>query len=267
MTADSEVKPRQAAAGPPPAQAPRACHGCGEPLGAGALFCERCGAAQPGAPKCPHCRTAAKVSSHPELRCICYACGAPRISVAARGIELSGKEIRPLRRAREAWRARLAWRIGGAFGAAGTGFVLLATALAALLGVGIVGTGLGVLVSLPFLLLALLALARSRQRTADVVQAIDDAWKSAARDVAEQAAKPIAAADLGAALGIEEEQAEGLLAALTVDDELEAEVTDQGRLSFGRPVRIAADAEAPAGEPEAEVEQALDEQAKARAER
>jgi hypothetical protein len=60
-------------------------------------------------------------------------------------------------------------------------------------------------------------LGRARSRGNEIAPALDGAWLAAATDVARQSRGPLTAADLGKNLGIEESQAEELLALLDVD--------------------------------------------------
>lgn len=228
-------KPDVAAAAPPT----KPCRACGHALRLDAVECDNCGAPQKGAPICPHHRGAAGTSPHPELRYVCNVCGAPRIHLTKTGVELSGDEVPMLTRAREARARRSAWRVAGVLGAAVGAFTMTTLGILWLLfGVGLASGVLGLGISLPFLLVAAMAVGKSRAKSSEIARAIDQAWQTAARDVA-RGQGSITAKQLGEILPIGEQAAENALAMLTVDDVLESEVTRDGKLAF-KPVRIEA---------------------------
>ena len=242
----------------------KACTACSAPLGPDELFCDRCGAPQKGAPSCPHCGAVTATSRHRELGRVCKVCGRPRVLVRRKNVELSGTERAPLERAGKARLRRAAWRAGGVLGGLGAAFVVGFTLLGSLL-TGALGLALGLGLSLPFFLLALWAWKRSGAQTEQIREAIDAAWTSAARDIATQAAGPVTARTLTQALPVDEARAERLLAYLAVDDELRADISPEGRLSFAPALRIDASGDALAEE-EAEREAAAEAEREATAE-
>jgi hypothetical protein len=185
------------------------------------------------ASECPHCGAHAVVLSHDEHRYVCGVCGGPRIRIEAAGVELSGGESAPLEKAQGSRKSRFLWRLGGVFGGLVGAFGLMTTALMALLfEPGLVGAGLGIAASLPFLLLAFTALGKSRARTEDIKRALDQAWKSAARDIVLASPDGLTAKQLSEKLPVSESAAETILAELSVDDMLYSRITDEGRLQF-----------------------------------
>ncbi len=166
-----------------------------------------------GASECPHCGAHAVVMSHDEHRYVCGVCGGPRIRIEADGVELSGGESEPLTKAQTARKHRFLWRLAGAFGGLAGAFGLVTTALMALLfEPGLVGAGLSIAASLPFLLLAFTALGKSRARTEDIKRSLDQARKSAARDIVLASPDGLTAKQLREKLPISEHSAEPLLA-------------------------------------------------------
>jgi len=249
----------------------QACGACGEKLAAGAAFCDRCGAPQPGAPRCPHHRGAGQASPHPELRYVCDVCGGPVVRLNQIGLKLSGNEVKHLEQARVLRRQRNAWRLGAVVAAAGAVASLGALGLLwLLLGVGLWSGAVGFALATPLLLLALVAYAKARARAKEIGEAVDEAWKRAVRDVAlGSGGGGITAQELTQALPLGEDDADRLLAQLEVDNELCSEVTPEGKLSFAAPLmRIDAAydsgrALSAAGNLEAELEQLADEEAAA----
>ncbi len=193
-----------------------------------------------GASKCPHCGGLAKTSPHPELGAICNICGAPRIGV--KGVELSGKEKAPLEAARNAMRTRTLWRVATLFGSVVAAFGLAVAALVAVVASFSSAFG-GVAMVLPWVILALVARQKAKGETTNLTRALDEAWKSAARDVVVQS-DGVTASGIGEALGLEESKAEELLAELSVDDDLRSRVTDDGRLVLAPSTMVRIDAEA-----------------------
>lgn len=194
-----------------------------------------------GASKCPHCGGLAKTSPHPELGAICNICGAPRIGVK-KGLELSGREKAPLEAARNAMRTRTLWRVATLFGSVVAAFGLAVAALVAVVASLSSAFG-GVAMVLPWVILALVARQKAKGETKNLTHALDEAWKSAARDVVVQS-DGVTASGIGEALGLEESKAEELLAELSVDDGLRSRVTDDGRLVLAPSTMVRIDAEA-----------------------
>ncbi len=203
-----------------------------------------------GASECPHCGSHAVTSSHDEHRFVCGVCGGPRVRIDAKGVELSGGEARPLAQAQAGRKSRFWWRLFGTLGGLVGAFGVLTTALMVLLfEPGVIGAGLGFAAALPFLLLAFTAIAKSRARTQDIQRAIDQAWKSAARDVVLASPDGITARQLSQQLPVPEQAAETILAELSVDDMLQSRVTDDGKLQFSASTaaRIEVDTQAAKG--------------------
>jgi hypothetical protein len=204
-------------------------------------------------PTCPHCGAVADVAPEPEVRFACRVCGAPRVVVDLPGFQSSGAELGPLRQAEAARRSRRWWRIGGAFGGLAAGGVLLLSLLIQLIfGFSLGGTVATLVVALPFLLLAMASVPRSSARTAEVKQAIEQAWLAAAKDVASRSNQAVSAATLTKALRLPEAEGDRLLAELEVDNMVSSQVTEDGGLAFAAtvavPVRVATE---PAGAPAA----------------
>jgi hypothetical protein len=194
------------------------CRVCAAAVPAGAARCGQCGAAQVDLGPCPLCGGQGGSSPDPELRFACDLCGGPRVPWLDTSIQPSGLDAPLLRKADAARKARAAWR-GTAF-AAGIAFVLAVVPFVLLLAV--IGAKLFVLV--PGLLftglfggMLAMAIGRARSRGAEIAPALDGAWLAAATAIARQVPGPIGAADLSKRLGIEEPQAEELLALLDVN--------------------------------------------------
>ncbi|MBW2527405.1 MAG: hypothetical protein JRI23_24700 [Deltaproteobacteria bacterium] len=246
---------------------PANCNACSEPLPDGAKFCRRCGSPQEGAPKCPHCGGIAGTSEDSEVVLKCKACGAPRVVIDGPGIELSGAEQEHLEAAKKARTGRLGWWIGSVIAALAAAGTLSATALVALLlGVSFIAAGVGIALTLPFLLLALAGFRKAGARTQDVNRAVDAAWVSAAKDVVEQSKEPVTAEQLSKMLPMSQERSEQLLARLAVDDMLSSDITAEGRLSLAPALRIESPSEDAAETELAELEQLAAAEAEAEAE-
>ena len=194
------------------------CRVCAASVPEGAAKCERCGAAQIDLGPCPLCNGQGGSSQHPELRFACDICGGPRIPRLDPRMKSSGREIPLLRKADAARKARALFH--GLAAASGVALALTVIPFAVLLAV----IGLKVLLLLPGLLftglfagMLAIGMGRARSRGNEIMPALDGAWLAAATDVARQSPGPLTAADLGQKLGIEEAQAEELLALLDVD--------------------------------------------------
>lgn len=232
------------------------CTACQAPLADGALFCKRCGAPQPGAPTCPHCGGVAGTSPDSEVVLKCQACGAPRVVIESPDIELSGDEQQHLDEARKARTGRLGWWIGAVTGALAAAGTLSVTALVSLLlGMSFIAAGVGLALTIPFVLLALTGFRKARERTRQVNQAVDAAWMSAAKDVAQQSKEPVTAEQLSKLLPLSAERSERLLAQLAVDDMLSSDISPEGRLSFAPAMRIEPSGDEVQDEELAELEQ------------
>jgi hypothetical protein len=147
----------------------------------------------------------------------------------------TGREIPLLRRversriAADAWRAG-AWVAGG-FGALS---LLIASAVLALVHPGALPTAISVVFASIPLLVALPAAARANKLRREREQTLDQAWALVASDVvASRANRDVSAADLAAALGIDERRAERLLAHLSAENLVAAHVTQEGDVVYG----------------------------------
>ena len=220
------------------------CRACGTPIPSAATFCSWCNAPQAGAPRCPQCRAATGASPDAELRFVCNVCGAARVVLDTPALTLSGAENAPLREVRGLRGSRAMWRIGGVLGVLGTlagwAFVGLWSAL---FGFSLLLTVMVAAVSIPLVLLAFAAMARSRSKTNQIAEAVRAAWSSAAAQVAQQLDRPFTPKQLAQLLPVKEPEAEKLLNDLVVQDVLRADVTDEGVLAYAsasprRPMRI-----------------------------
>lgn len=208
------------------------CRVCSAELD-GSGRCRRCGAAYGEANRCPHCRSVADVEPHDTLRFRCRVCGGPRVPLDDPEIVRTGREQPMLARARRAQLRASAWKVG-----AGTvaGFGAL-SALVALIVVGIASPGLFatlatlLVVSVPFVA-AILAWRRGKRHDAEGQNALDDAWALVASDLFRQRGAELTAKELAEAMRLGEEQAELLLARLSVQDFVRARVTDEGDIAY-----------------------------------
>jgi len=191
-----------------------------------------------GATKCPHCGGLAKTSPHPEYGAVCNICGAPRIHVD--DVKLSGKERPHLEAARNAMRTRTLWRVAALFGTVVAAFGMAVAALVAIVASMSSAFG-GVAMVLPWVVLALVARHKAKGESKSLERSLDEAWKSAARDVVMEN-DGVTASGIGEALGLEESKAEALLAELSVDDALQSRVTEDGRLVLAPSTMVRVDA-------------------------
>lgn len=195
------------------------CRACAAAVPAGAARCPTCGAAQGRLDPCPHCRAQAGASPDAELRYVCDVCGGPRVPRLDATVAYGGREIPLLRKADAARKARAGWRAAAIAGGLLLPVVLLGFASVLLLigpGVGLVL--LALLVSAPIGAFLALALSRSAARGSEIAPALDAAWIAVATDLAQQSGGALDAQGLAQRLGIEEPQAEELMALLDVDD-------------------------------------------------
>ncbi len=171
---------------------------------------------------------------------MCDVCGAPRVPRLDRSLTYSGREAPLLRRADEARKGRARWRAA----AIGGGIVLPIAGIFFLALILIFGAKLSLLLTaLLFLapIAAFLAFAagRAAARGREIGPAIDGAWLMVANDIAQQRGAALTTASLARALGVEEPQAEELIALVDVD-KLTSPAVTQG-------VRIAVPEAAPPG--------------------
>jgi hypothetical protein len=245
------------------AGAPARCRVCGADVPQGAPRCPRCSAAAGPLDPCPHCRAEGGASPDAGLRYVCDVCGGPRVPRLDRSITYSGREVPLLRKADAARKSRAAWRAAAVASGMLLPFVLLIfVALLAIFGVklGLVLTAL--VLAAPVGAFFATALSRAAVRGREIAPAIDAAWLAVAGDIARQSKGPLTAQGLAQRLGVEEPQAEELMALLDVN-----EVLSPGGMRFEIPSppqgRVAEGAAAPGPTQiaSAEEEAALAEQA------
>jgi hypothetical protein len=242
-----------------PGAAPGRCRVCGADLPESAPRCPRCSAAVGKLDPCPHCRAEAGASPDAELRYVCDVCGGPRVPRLDRSIAYSGREVALLRKADAARKGRAAWRAATIASGALVPFMLLVLlALLAIFGASALLVITGVLLMTPVTAFSLVALSRAGARGREIAPALDAAWLAVAGDVARQTKGALTAPALAQRLGIEEAQAEELIALLDVN-----EIVSPG-MRFDVPAEPAAPAD-PTQIASVEEEAALVEQAAAEA--
>lgn len=235
------------------------CRTCGREISPDAASCPHCGAANLEE-RCPNCGSVTTSSPDKELRYRCDLCGGPRLPRMDGSIKSSRREAPHLRRANEARKARAKYRgLAALFGV--TGFATTAFAGLWLL---IFPLTLPVAIVWAFfagssLLTVLWAMGRAAARTKEIQPLIDQAWMTAATDVARRMKTPFTAAKLAQAMGIDEAQAEDLLALLDANDVVRSDVTDAGEVAYQPRIRV--DASASAESDEAELEAAAEAEA------
>ncbi|MBK8253159.1 MAG: hypothetical protein IPK82_10895 [Polyangiaceae bacterium] len=175
------------------------------------------------------------------MRWHCDLCGGPRLPRADPAFRRSKREVMHLKRAEGARRARAKSR-AFIFGASMMGF-----GSTALLGLW----GLIFSFSFPLVLTWALfagaaalvivwALGRSSNATKELKAAIDQAWMAAAGDVANRMKGAFSAQKLAQAMGIDEVQAEEMLALLEANDVIRSDVTEAGELAYQTKFRVGA---------------------------
>jgi hypothetical protein len=166
---------------------------------------------------CPCCRAEAGASPHPELRYACDVCGGPRVPRLDRSLHYGGREAPLLRRADAARKARAGWRAATVAGGLLLPFMLAVfAALLLIVGLGVWILLVALLVVLPIAGFLVLAITRGSARGREIAPALDAAWLSVATDIAEQT-RGLTAPVLAQKLGIEEPQAEELMALVDVN--------------------------------------------------
>jgi hypothetical protein len=194
------------------------CRACAFEAPADAARCPNCSAALGQPDPCPSCRAVAGSSPSREFRYVCDVCGAPRVPRFDRSIKYSGREIALLRKAESARKARALWRA-----AAIADGLLLPIALILIAGLMVIfGANAALVVAALLVVLPIggfLAFALSRAGTSgdEIEPALDAAWLSAATDIARQT-NDVSVAALAHKLGIEEPQAEELMALVDVNE-------------------------------------------------
>lgn len=201
-------------------EAPRTerCRVCASEVPSGAARCERCGAALGKLDPCPCCRAEAGASPHAELRFACDVCGGPRVPRLDRQIRYSGREAALLRKADAARKARAGWRAAAIADGLLLPFTLVIfTALLLIFGASVGLVLVALLIVAPIAAFLAFALARAGARGREIAPALDAAWLAVATDVAQQT-RGLTAQVLAQKLGIEEPQAEELMALLDVNE-------------------------------------------------
>jgi len=194
-----------------------ACRVCGADVPAGAARCPRCNAAQ-NAEECPHCGAQAGTSRHPEFRFVCDICGAPRVPKLDKSIAWSGRELASLQKAEAARKGRAGWRAAGIASGllfAFTIFVFLVLAL--IFGLSLALALVALFVDAPLVAFMLFSYRQVQAKSRAINPALDAAWLAVGHDVAAAADGPLTTHELASKLGIEEAQAEELLALIDVD--------------------------------------------------
>lgn len=188
---------------------------------AGAGRCPNCGLPQGQVDACPLCGAQGGVSPDREFRFVCDVCGGPRVPRVDAAITYSGREAPLLKKADAARKARAGWR--GA--AIATGLLLPFVMLIAAVLFLILGVSVGLVIASLFAIgpvgaFLAYAIGRAGARGREIAPAIDAAWLSAATDIKQQARGQISAPMLAQKLGIEEPQAEELMALIDVNESI-----------------------------------------------
>jgi hypothetical protein len=203
---------------------------------AGAPRCPNCSAAQGPLDPCPHCRAQAGASPDRELRWVCDVCGGPRVPRLDRSVTYSGREIPLLRKADAARKARAGWRAG----AIATGLLLpfellVFAALLMIFGMSFALVATAFVLTAPVAGFLAYAINRAAARGHEIAPAIDAAWLAVATDFAQQSGGAITVASLSQRLGIEEPQAEELMALLDVNEAIGQAPRPRARINVDPP--------------------------------
>jgi hypothetical protein len=201
------------------AGAPLRCRVCGADVAEGTPRCPRCSAAVGPLDPCPHCRAEGGASPDADLRYVCDVCGGPRVPRLDRSITYSGREVPLLRKADAARKRRTLWRAAAVVSGTLLPFTLLIfVALLAIFGVSFALVLTALILTAPVAAFFAMALLRAGARGREIAPAIDAAWLSVAGDVARQSKGSLTAQGLAQRLGVEEPQAEELMALLDVNE-------------------------------------------------
>ena len=195
------------------------CRACAVEVPTGAVRCPSCGAAQGKLDPCPHCRAQAGASPDAELRYVCDVCGGPRVPRLDGAVAYSGREMPLLRKAEAARKGRAGWRAAAI--ASGLLLPMVLLSFGGLLLVFGASAGLvitALLLSAPIGAFLAMALSRAGACGSEIPPALDAAWIAVATDVAQQSGGALDARGLAQRLGIEEPQAEELMALLDVNE-------------------------------------------------
>jgi hypothetical protein len=186
---------------------------------AGATRCPNCSAAQGPLDPCPHCRAQAGISPDREFRWVCDVCGGPRVPRLDASIDYGGRDAVALRKADAARKGRAGWRAAAiASGLALPVVLLFVGALLLLFGLSFALAFVALVAIAPVAAFLAFAVGRAGKRSGEIGPAIDAAWLAAATAIARQSPGPVTAASLSQKLGVEEPQAEELMALLDVNE-------------------------------------------------
>lgn len=214
----------------PPSPAPT-CVLCGAQLPASADRCVRCGAAPSQVSRCAHCGASTSVKPNELLGWVCEVCGGARLAPAVP--ELDAGAVQHLRTATHERRVSTVTRAVAIVGfslAALSGLFL--GVIAALFHLGL-GATVGLLM-LPMLcvLIAIFALARSRQSNRNMAVALEYAHRAAITTLLAAQPRGATAPELAQSLNLAPAYTERLLRDLNVHDAIASDVTDDGQLRF-----------------------------------
>lgn len=216
---------------------------------------------------CPCCAAQASASPHAELRFVCDVCGGPRVPRNDPTLRSSGREVPILRRADAARKARAGWRAAAiADGLLLTFAVLMMGATALVFGAGIALALVTAFFVAPVAAFLAFAIHRSSVRGHEIGPALDAAWLAVGADVAQQT-PGLTAPILAQKLGIEEPQAEELMALLDVNGAMvvpRLRIEPQARPSGSAPVPAGSTEITSASEEEAALAERIDAVARAR---
>lgn len=229
------------------------CRSCGAEMAAEAEKCLQCGTPNQEE-RCPHCGSVTTASPDKELRWRCDVCGGPRLPRIDPSYRVRGGRAGPhLRRANEARKGRAKYRaLAAVFGAMGFGTTALAGLWALIFGVSLGLAATWALFAGSALFVVLWAMGRATAKTKELGPAIDQAWMSAAGDVAARMKGAFTASRLAQVMGIDEAQAEELLALLDANDVVRSDVTEAGEVAYQMKLRVAPVGSAITPEDEAE---------------
>lgn len=214
------------------------CRTCGREIAPDASSCPHCGAANLEE-RCPHCNAVTTCSPDKEFRFHCDLCGGPRVPRTDPRLRKGKRELPFLKKAEEARRARAKYRaITAAFAVIGLGSTALFGLWTLIFGFGVALGVTWALFAASALFMVLWSLGRAGQKTKEIAPAIDQAWMRAASDVAASLKGPFTAEKLAQAMGVDEAQAEELLAQLDVNDVIRSDVTEAGEIAYQTKLRF-----------------------------
>ncbi|MEZ4298471.1 MAG: zinc ribbon domain-containing protein [Polyangiaceae bacterium] len=214
------------------------CRTCGREIQPEAQSCPHCGAANLEE-RCPHCGAVTATSPDKEMRWRCDLCGGPRLPRADPTVRRSKRELVHLKRANDARKSRAKSRaLGAAAGALGFGSTALMALWLLIFGLSLPVAVVWALFAGTSAAVVLWSLGRAKNAAKEMKIAIDQAWLAAAGDVAARMKGPFSSEKLAKALGVDETQAEELLALLEANDLVRSDITDAGELSYQTKFRV-----------------------------